>query len=862
MLQILWFEKTQSALIYYMVSGIYSFIAKVYDVMLNLAGRGSEAGSIQNFYLSNMTTAMYTLAGIFMLFRVTVSAVNMIINPDMVSDRNAGAGKILTRIVTSLIMLIMFWPSGWIFGDDGVLIRLEKALLADNGLINNLIPENIAKSEGSKSNKEDLFIDNVYAADNTVDCYYFYKEATQTHMEQGQSINDTGHSKPRVDGDKGLLHIRFWNYPYDPNSSGDRKALCTKSKDCGKYSYTIVIDDRNTYKNDFLNSGKSLYASHYANGWDAVLSESGKPKCPHIITKPSLFGHYDATTGNSNSWKTEKSGIVGGWHSQSAMMNALKEGGAVVVGSSDTAGSVESALGLQNETEWRHDALNNDARDSDSVGLSVDNEAASEFAQMSMGSFMSCTDEEMCEGLRAGALVDPEIDDAIVDGMADKSVNMDWLPAIVAGIGILIWVVYLCVEVIIRRFKLLLLQMIAPIPIISYSDPNDKVFGQWAKMYAATYVDLFLKLIAIGFGTSLLSMLWAMEDDMSNLIEKFFYIVAILIFAKMIPTMISKIFGIDSMGGSFKDVVGMGKSALGFGAGAAIGGVVGAATGTGLGRIGGFTKGALLGAGSGSKGNLTGGAKSVAATNALKKQGLNWFDRMRYQGLGALGIDPNISERQTLAQIDQARTQIETLQGHIDSMDKMIGRTPEVAAFSRKITNGVIQDPTGNKEKAFKEAFARAYENSNQKTLNFSDIEKTASYQKLVELDPDAAGVFKQEYNDTYGEGADLQISGGFRAGFMTAKSAAVNSISLLRQDKETVALLGNEQISGKGEDGKLSKTGEILLKNTYDMDTTYDEFMNDVRGATFGPQGELNNLKARESQKLNFADKKTKTIK
>ena len=178
------------------------------------------------------------------------------------------------------------------------------------------------------------------------------------------------------------------------------------------------------------------------------------------------------------------------------------------------------------------------------------------------------------------------------------------------------------------------------------------------------------------------------------------------------------------------------------------------------------------------------------------------------------------------------------------------------------ITPRQHQSHSKNKEKAFKEAFARAYENSNQKTLNFSDIEKTASYQKLVELDPDAAGVFKQEYNDTYGEGADLQISGGFRAGFMTAKSAAVNSISLLRQDKETVALLGNEQISGKGEDGKLSKTGEILLKNTYDMDTTYDEFMNDVRGATFGPQGELNNLKARESQKLNFADKKTKTIK
>lgn len=827
MLQILWFEKTQSALIYYMVSGIYSFIAKVYDVMLNLSGRGSEAGSIQNFYLSNMTTAMYTLAGIFMLFRVTVSAVNMIINPDTVSDRNAGAGKILTRIVTSLIMLIMFWPSGWIFGDNGILIRLEKALLADNGLINNLIPENIAKSEGKKSNKDDLFIDNVYAEPNKMDCYYVY---ISHNLSDGamQKITAGDENSVLNKGKIGIsqeLHLTLY-----PNKTG-KNDLCTDgvgfANDCTKYSYTA---DTSSPYSAFT---KKIVWKTLNDGWPSSYN------CPNLITDAGKASN------SSKSWNDESNAgnYVGGWHSAEAKNSAIAEYKNLINAVGDNAKAINEDLGLGG------------------VGLSV-SQAASEFAQMSMGSFMSCTDEEMCKGLRAGALVDPEIDDAIVDGMADKSVNIDWLPAIVAGIGILIWVVYLCVEVIVRRFKLLLLQMIAPIPIISYSDPNDKMFGQWSKMYVATYADLFLKLLAIGFGTSLLSMLWAMEDDMSNLIEKFFYIVAILIFAKMIPTMISKIFGIDSMGGSFKDVVGMGKSALGFGAGAAIGGVVGAATGTGLGRIGGFTKGALLGAGSGSKGNLTGGAKSVAATNALKKQGLNWFDRMRYQGLGALGIDPNISERQTLAQIDQARTQIETLQGHIDSMDKMIGRTPEVAAFSRKITNGVIQDPTGNKEKAFKEAFARAYENSNQKTLNFSDIEKTASYQKLVELDPDAAGVFKQEYNDTYGEGADLQISGGFRAGFMTAKSAAVNSISLLRQDKETVALLGNEQISGKGEDGKLSKTGEILLKNTYDMDTTYDEFMNDVRGATFGPQGELNNLKARESQKLNFADKKTKTIK
>ena len=46
--------------------------------------------------------------------------------------------------------------------------------------------------------------------------------------------------------------------------------------------------------------------------------------------------------------------------------------------------------------------------------------------------------------------------------------HLDFFPALIAGIGILLWILVMCVDVIVRRFKLLLLQMIAPIPIISY----------------------------------------------------------------------------------------------------------------------------------------------------------------------------------------------------------------------------------------------------------------------------------------------------------------------------------------------------------------------------------------------------------
>lgn len=59
-----------------------------------------------------------------------------------------------------------------------------------------------------------------------------------------------------------------------------------------------------------------------------------------------------------------------------------------------------------------------------------------------------------------------------------------------------------CVDVAIRVFKLIILQIIAPIPIISYIDPKsskDGAFSKWLKMVTSVYLDLFIKLAVIYF---------------------------------------------------------------------------------------------------------------------------------------------------------------------------------------------------------------------------------------------------------------------------------------------------------------------------------------------------------------------------
>lgn len=235
-------------------------------------------------------------------------------------------------------------------------------------------------------------------------------------------------------------------------------------------------------------------------------------------------------------------------------------------------------------------------------------------------------DTSTCEGIRT-ALLDNTYRDDITDALDDKF-SISWLIAILVGIAVIVYLLVLCIEVVVRGLKLVFLQMVAPIAIISYVSPKDKILPEWAKMYVSTYIDIFIKLIAIQIGALFLLGFQFSEEPIKNL----FVILGILVFMKLIPTMISKIFGIDLASGTFKDSMGMLKKASGVATGAALAGTVGALTGKGFsGKIAGATRGIAAGSASGAKGDIYSGAKNTATKNqrinTSKDQGLNFLDR-------------------------------------------------------------------------------------------------------------------------------------------------------------------------------------------------------------------------------------------
>lgn len=173
------------------------------------------------------------------------------------------------------------------------------------------------------------------------------------------------------------------------------------------------------------------------------------------------------------------------------------------------------------------------------------------------------------------------------------------LSTVVGAVTLLILVIF-CIDVATRSIKLGFYQIIAPIPIISYCDPKsgkDGMFKKWAKACVTTYLDLFIRLLALYLAIYIIILIT--QDYKWDGWATIFVILGALIFAKQLPKIIQDITGFKLDGkftlNPFKKVE---EEALGAKAvfGAAGGSFAGFAGGRGFGRILSTFSGAARGA--------------------------------------------------------------------------------------------------------------------------------------------------------------------------------------------------------------------------------------------------------------------------
>ncbi len=722
-----------------MTSGIYSVVAKVYDMMLDLATR-SEALDLAS--LENLTQTCYVLAGVFMLFRTVIGLIQMLVNPDKMNDSNVGAGKLISRIVISIVLLLVLQPQGILFkscegdtcNEGGLAPRIERALLDDeDGLIVRLIElgggVKITKDNNSQAIDSGIMtksfsdiggylVEDVYAATGDLSCYYFGVSKHERGMR-------TVLGRPTQEVAESITINKVYKIDFFKSKESANEGVGTPYR-IGKTPYYYKVRSGTTI------GGVEEYGKYSAlekNVMTAGMFANGFPsECPKYINyngnsySPRKDFPYNSITdcgtvapGSSYvRMDCPNTGILGGYSSYKEFkqeLEKLKEDNKVGIKGTGTA---KAFVGQGASLFDAADPNNNKGNTEFLSGVSS---GAIGFAQASAASFHTCADgaTEECKEAQGKMFTSSKGNDELEQLIDDDKLDIGFIISMVVGIALVVYLLILCVDVIVRRLKLTLLQVMAPLPAISYIDPNDKVFGQWGKMYIATYLDLFIKLIAISLALGLLQGLINNDEFSDNLLYRFFYIVAILIFAKLVPSMISKIFGLDSMGGSFKDILGMGKAAAGFGAGAVLGGAVGAATGKGLGRLSGLTKGAMMGAGSGAKGNITGGAQGISARNArindAKKNGLGFWQRTAAGIAGTVGYSPQTRMDNKIKDKVDKKEMLDNFRKHKDNIEGMADSSNYLsdmkARMERNPNSVFVKDKNGNIISTGKEAYKK-----------------------------------------------------------------------------------------------------------------------------------------------------------
>ena len=242
------------------------------------------------------------------------------------------------------------------------------------------------------------------------------------------------------------------------------------------------------------------------------------------------------------------------------------------------------------------------------------------------------------------------------------------------GVIIILLLITFCMDVAVRSIKLACLQLIAPVPIISYIDPKsgkDGMFKKWYEMCFKTFLSLFVRLLALYFAVFIISKVADMQlvdvvdgSYVRNPIIYVFIIIGALMFAKDLPKMLEGLgIKLDGDGKFFlnplkkleEQAIG-GKKISGFMKAAPAAGLAGAAAfGTNLiarkGNVFSAAAGALSATGRGLRGAVKGekfgknfsnsysGAMKARVNRADRKElGINAFDVARENMLSSMNI--------------------------------------------------------------------------------------------------------------------------------------------------------------------------------------------------------------------------------
>ena len=601
---------TIRTLFYSLDKVIYGLIDDVYGLLLQL----TRTSVFSQQAIHEFAQRIYALIGIFMLFKVTVSLINYVLNPDEFIDKDKGFASIIKHVILALVMIVLV---PYIFNEA---YEVQSIILEENTIMNlvfgspsgrSLPNSSYTEQAGQKiqftimyafaqPNYEEFYNDNYY---DLSDCYHTYDTYPKGHSLEGEYM----FRATPVFGDTPSTTSRFI-YELEPSCFG-------------KYN-----PDKDLYEMDGQN-GQLLKA----------FNDSKKVSNDEDASMSAIYQNY-------------AQGIA----QQSFNMFFRKE----------------VILARENREDGRY------------------------------------------------------------------LINYKFGISTAVGVGVLYLFLMFCIDIAVRSVKLGFLQMIAPIPILSYVDPKsgkDGMFKKWTDMCVKTYLELFMRLFALYFGIYVISLIGTFRDVttgeiVSGWIVSLFMIIGVLIFVKKLPEILKEVLNIksdgkftfnplkklnDEMFGA-KRIAGVGAAGL---AGAAAFGtnliankgnpfsaMAGAASATGRG---------LLGAARGEKfgknfSNSYGGAmKARRDRDDRQELGINALDIASQRARQAMGITtPDKIQDVQLKRYDEAIKYAKAAKSRAESeVDK---KADKIWDASRGATLGALRD----RAEAWKNMDAKEYATS------------------------------------------------------------------------------------------------------------------------------------------------------
>ena len=343
-------------------------------------------------------------------------------------------------------------------------------------------------------------------------------------------------------------------------------------------------------------------------------------------------------------------------------------------------------------------------------------------------------------------------------------IKWDGLFAIGFGLFMVYILITYCISVATRVIQLAYLQLIAPVPILSYISDPEGSFKNWTKQCMTTYLDLFIRLAIIYFIITVSTQILQAFSEVGCVFYEStgleagsgtakwvsrFLIIGLLMFGKRVPELLKDLFpnfggGAASIGFGLKnpkkmleDIPGMGiaKGAATFGLGTVVGGAAGMASGIKngygvrgkiAGAFGGFNRG--IAGGAKTKGNIfknvQGGMSSTrqARQRALDKQ-MYKIDNSKlnkeYQDNEAIIAAKKAIDDRAESELLKTDTGAQAAQARLNYIETNVGKVDAVTGRTITTADVVAQKAT---YKAYMDSAKETWVNTN--ASNDKDIAK------------------------------------------------------------------------------------------------------------------------------------------